>query len=139
MGLDEGAAGLLASFDWPGNVRELENAVFRAVALAQGPLLTQKDFPRLVVGHGNDGLQRRVSARGDRADKADQPDLAAYDRRGDVRPLADIEAEVIRIAVARYGGRMTMVARKLGISRSTLYRKLAELGLSESVGRVAAE
>jgi DNA-binding NtrC family response regulator len=51
--------------------------------------------------------------------------------------LADIEAEMIRLALERYHGRMSLVARRLGIGRSTLYRKLKELGLDTDV--IAAE
>jgi DNA-binding NtrC family response regulator len=46
-----------------------------------------------------------------------------------MRKLEDIESEVIRMAIARYDGHMSEVARRLGIGRSTLYRKLKELGL----------
>jgi len=46
-----------------------------------------------------------------------------------MRKLDEIEAEVIRLAIARYEGRMSEIARRLGIGRSTLYRKLKELGL----------
>ena len=63
---------------------------------------------------------------------------ATYDENGDIRPLAQLEAEAIRLAIQHYGGRMTTVARKLGIGRSTLYRKLRELGLWEPERRVAA-
>ena len=49
--------------------------------------------------------------------------LPLLDATGEVRPLADIEADVIRFALAHYRGRMTEVARKLRIGRSTLYRK----------------
>jgi PAS domain S-box-containing protein len=45
------------------------------------------------------------------------------------RPLEEIEADLIRLAVNLYRGRMTEVARRLGIGRSTLYRKLGELGI----------
>ena len=48
---------------------------------------------------------------------------------GEVRPLEEIEAEVIRFAIAHYRGQMSEVARRLRIGRSTLYRKLDELGL----------
>jgi len=65
--------------------------------------------------------------------------IAAFDQEGDVRPLAEIEAAMIRLALARYRGRMTLVARKLGIGRSTLYRKLKELGLSDIAEGIAAE
>jgi DNA-binding NtrC family response regulator len=48
---------------------------------------------------------------------------------GNLRPLEDIEADVIRLAIGHYRGRMTEVARRLGIGRSTLYRKLSDLGI----------
>lgn len=48
---------------------------------------------------------------------------------GNVRPLGDIEAEVIRLALDHYHGQMSKVAQRLGIGRSTLYRKVRELGL----------
>ena len=49
---------------------------------------------------------------------------------GDLRPLEDIEADVIRFALAHYRGQMSEVARRLRIGRSTLYRKLDSLGLA---------
>jgi DNA-binding NtrC family response regulator len=49
-----------------------------------------------------------------------------------VRPLADIEAEVIRFAIAHYRGQMSEVARRLQIGRSTLYRKLDDLGVADT-------
>jgi DNA-binding NtrC family response regulator len=56
--------------------------------------------------------------------------LALIDAAGNVRPLEEIEAEVIRFAIARYRGQMSEVARRLRIGRSTLYRKLDEIGLA---------
>jgi len=58
--------------------------------------------------------------------------LALLDGTGDVRPLDDIEAETIRFAIAHYRGQMSEVARRLGIGRSTLYRKLDSLGLTDA-------
>jgi DNA-binding NtrC family response regulator len=46
-----------------------------------------------------------------------------------LRVLEDIEADIIRLAIGHYRGRMTEVARRLGIGRSTLYRKLGDLGI----------
>ena len=54
---------------------------------------------------------------------------SAVDGAGHMRKLEDIESEMIRMAIARYDGHMSEVARRLGIGRSTLYRKLKELGL----------
>ena len=50
---------------------------------------------------------------------------------GNLRALDEIEADVIRLAIGHYRGRMTEVARRLGIGRSTLYRKLGELGIGD--------
>jgi DNA-binding NtrC family response regulator len=55
--------------------------------------------------------------------------IAVTDAAGNVRKLEDIEAEMIRLAIEKYKGHMTEVARRLGIGRSTLYRKVRELGL----------
>ncbi len=51
------------------------------------------------------------------------------DDGGDLRKLEDIEADLIRLAIEKYKGHMSEVARRLGIGRSTLYRKLRDLGL----------
>ncbi|MEW6256411.1 MAG: response regulator [Pseudomonadota bacterium] len=58
------------------------------------------------------------------------PNLSLLDRNGHARPLAHLEREAIAAAVSLYGGRMSEVARRLGIGRSTLYRRLGELGFS---------
>jgi DNA-binding NtrC family response regulator len=55
--------------------------------------------------------------------------LPVLDAAGDVRPLDEIEADLIRFAIAHYRGQMSEVARRLRIGRSTLYRKLEGLGL----------
>ena len=60
------------------------------------------------------------------------PGLALLGSAGEVRPLADIEADVIRFAIAHYRGQMSEVARKLQIGRSTLYRKLDDLGVEDA-------
>jgi DNA-binding NtrC family response regulator len=60
------------------------------------------------------------------------PALGLLGPAGEVRPLADIEAEVIRFAIAHYRGQMSEVARKLQIGRSTLYRKLDDLGVDDA-------
>jgi DNA-binding NtrC family response regulator len=61
------------------------------------------------------------------------------DEHGEVRPLEDIESDVIRFAITHYRGQMSEVARRLQIGRSTLYRKLESLGLEEDTGTVERE
>ena len=59
--------------------------------------------------------------------------MSATDISGHMRKLEELESEMIRLAISRYDGHMSEVARRLGIGRSTLYRKLKELGLEEDV------
>ncbi len=62
--------------------------------------------------------------------------LRALDERGNVRALADVELEMIKLAIDHYNGQMSEVARRLGIGRSTLYRKLKEYGIDPETGRI---
>jgi DNA-binding NtrC family response regulator len=55
--------------------------------------------------------------------------IQALSEAGDIRSLEDVEADMIRLAFGRYRGRMTEIAKRLGIGRSTLYRKMREIGL----------
>ena len=153
---------VLAAFNWPGNIRQLENAVFRAVVLAELDTVGLAEFPQIAAQIG-----AKPAAHGEPASAAQQPlvpelsesdldrpesspgawaaDFAAaavaspapvrdalrlLDAAGDVRPLDEIEAELIRYAVTHYRGQMSEVARRLQIGRSTLYRKLDALGLN---------
>jgi DNA-binding NtrC family response regulator len=57
--------------------------------------------------------------------------LRLLDESGDVRRLEALEAETIRFALSHYRGQMSEMARRLGIGRSTLYRKMKEYGLND--------
>jgi DNA-binding NtrC family response regulator len=147
-GVNAAALQLLSRYDWPGNIRQLENAVFRAVVLADAPMLTPDEFPQIAAqidcapasDHAIDPPPMPIEPiEINLATPNDADGFAAFDGDGDVRPLAEIEAEMIRLALERYQGRMTLVARKLGIGRSTLYRKLKDLGISDTVPGIAAE
>ncbi len=61
--------------------------------------------------------------------------LRALDERGNVRSLSELESEMIKLAIEHYQGRMSEVARRLGIGRSTLYRKLQEYGIQHATDR----
>jgi DNA-binding NtrC family response regulator len=132
---DDGLA-VLMRYGWPGNVRQLQNALFRAAVLCDGNALTAADFPQIAQ---ESTLSRRASdyhgktlngAAGTSA-MTQGPGITLYDHDGNMRSLEEIEADVIRLAIGHYRGRMTEVARRLGIGRSTLYRKLGELGIGE--------
>jgi len=61
--------------------------------------------------------------------------MRALDDRGEVRTIAEMELEMIKLAIEHYQGQMSEVARRLGIGRSTLYRKLKEYGIEPDDGR----
>ncbi|NRG17310.1 sigma-54-dependent Fis family transcriptional regulator [Rhizobiales bacterium] len=65
--------------------------------------------------------------------------IRSLNDEGHVHTLTAMEEEMIRVAIDHYRGRMTEVARRLGIGRSTLYRKLKEYGLEEDANQDAAE
>ncbi|WP_022683046.1 sigma-54-dependent transcriptional regulator [Sphingobium bisphenolivorans] len=134
LGLTDDALALLMQHDWPGNVRQLQNALFRAAVLCESDALTPQDFPQIAAQihtrtHGDHG-QARLRALPQPPREA--AGITLFEGDGHVRPLAEIEADVIRLAIGHYRGRMTEVARRLGIGRSTLYRKLAELGIDSA-------
>ncbi len=136
---------LLQSHDWPGNVRQLENAVYRAIVLADGPYLTPNDFPALAGGRPAAPAAPPPALDAPGADpiaSAGLPSAAALaagapadapvrilDDKGHLRTLESIERDLIQLAIDIYSGHMTEVARRLGIGRSTLYRKVREQGL----------
>jgi DNA-binding NtrC family response regulator len=141
---------LLAAYHWPGNVRQLENAIFRAVVLADGDEIDANEFPQIaaLVSCGAESAPPLVepspamvaswpeadSGNGHApATRAASHSLSLTDPLGDVRPLEDIEREAIRFAISHYRGQMSEVARRLKIGRSTLYRKLEGLSLEEDV------
>lgn len=126
LGITDDALALLVEYDWPANVRQLQNALFRAAVVCEGDALTRGDFPQIAALAGRrdavPAAQRMATSGGVTLFRAD----------GHMRALEEIEADVIRLAIGHYRGRMTEVARRLGIGRSTLYRKLVELGIDNA-------
>ena len=155
-GLSRDALDLLQTYDWPGNVRQLENAVYRAVVLADADQLRPVDFPQVTARRAGIEEAREqaellpAAPAPVRIDEApprrappemDADTEAAADRfldpEGTLQTLSNIERDLILFAIERCDGRMTRVARALGIGRSTLYRKLKEYGI-DSDEEVAA-
>ena len=134
LGLTDDALALLMQHGWPGNVRQLQNALFRAAVLCEGDALTPQDFPQIAAQIQTSEAIDRIAPRPRAASQPhrDGAGITLFEGDGHVRQLAEIEADVIRLAIGHYRGRMTEVARRLGIGRSTLYRKLAELGIDSA-------
>ena len=115
------AQALLERYDYPGNVRELENAIQHAVAVSEGKRIHAEDLPAAVRARR---LLPTRSAPGTVADAAPRSDPSR-----DTWSLADIEKEHIQRVLSLHRGNATTAARQLGISRTTLWRKLKEYGL----------
>jgi len=137
MGASAEALACLTAFDWPGNVRQLENAVYRGVILADAPYLQMHDFPAIsgvMVAPPPAEPQGPPTAEPAQSEPfvidgpRDSP-VRVLDARGHLRTLEEIERDLIQLAIEIYAGHMTEVARRLGIGRSTLYRKVREQGL----------
>jgi DNA-binding NtrC family response regulator len=153
-GIEPDALAMLERYSWPGNIRQLENAVFRAVVLADTPMLTVNEFPQIaahVEGYAvtvppapapkekapriegpvmlGESAGTPATIHVPQANGKDAIGIPALSDSGDIRSLEAVEADMIRLAFGRYRGRMTEIARRLGIGRSTLYRKMREIGL----------
>ena len=130
-GANPEAHDLLREYDWPGNVRQLENAVFRAVVLCDSDVLTITDFPQIAQAQGVLTTPKTPVSFGNVSvpgiNNGNQ--IPTKDVDGGLRSLKDVEDDMIRTALEHCRGQMSEVARQLAIGRSTLYRKVRDLGL----------
>ena len=128
-GVEASALDVISGYTWPGNVRQLENCVYRAVVLSDRPLLTLHDFPQIVGLTGADAAPAEtIDGEGLRGMGA-PGGFSPFEEDGHLRSLADVESDMIRLAMQKYASHMSEIARRLGIGRSTLYRKVRDLGL----------
>jgi DNA-binding NtrC family response regulator len=153
-GISGEAMALLSQLDWPGNIRQLENAVYRAVVMSETDQLDAADFPQaaaqalaapdarhvpvepLVIGPGAHSTVPAMVSGSEIpiAPLTSAGTLAMLTNGGEVRPLEEMESEIIRFAISHYRGQMSEVARRLKIGRSTLYRKLDEAAANDPSG-----
>jgi DNA-binding NtrC family response regulator len=106
------AEALLASYSYPGNVRELENIIEHAVALSDGEEITEKELPEALFRN-----RLLLSA----PTSAQSP--------SDIVSLSELEKEHIRLALSVLNYNYSETAKRLGVSRSTLWRKIKDYGL----------
>jgi DNA-binding NtrC family response regulator len=137
LSIGDDALAILMAYGWPGNVRQLHDAIFRAALRSEGDALTAADFPQIerecnFSRRADDYHTPGLSGASATAALSNGAGVTLYGRDGHMRRLEEIEADVIRLAIGHYRGQMTEVARRLGIGRSTLYRKLAELGINDA-------
>lgn len=108
----------LSAHSWPGNVRELENFIYRTMVLNEGVFLDAD-------------LLSGVSVVPEEAPQAQAGlTISLMDGRGGLKTMDEIETLAIQCALSHHDHNVTQAAKALGMSKSTLYRKLAEKGLS---------
>jgi DNA-binding NtrC family response regulator len=157
-GISGEAMARLTQLEWPGNIRQLENAVYRAVVMSEGDQLGVADFPQAIAqtsapaahDHPAEPLVIEPAFHSTAPEMmagneipivplSGPGSLAMLTNSGEMRPLEDLEAEIIRFAISHYRGQMSEVARRLKIGRSTLYRKLDETAANDPASRSSEE
>ena len=127
LDLSADAMNALLTYNWPGNVRELRTAIEHGVVMTTGPTISVRDLPMAVRQAAAASLPRGIT-------KASGEKLSPLD-------LRETERKLILQALAATNGNVTAAAKKLGISRRTLHRKINEMNAEKSHpdGTVAAE
>src|SRR6478672_5793453 len=112
----------LLAYDWPGNIRELRTAIEHGVVMATGKQITLRDLPMAVRQAARAKLPGGVSP------------TEAFGEKTSPLDLHDTERRLIAQALAATNGNVTAAAKKLGISRRTLHRKINEMNAAKAEG-----
>jgi DNA-binding NtrC family response regulator len=121
------AMNALLTYNWPGNVRELRTAIEHGVVMATGPKITVRDLPQSLRQASGATLPRGISP------------SKAFGEKSSPLDLHETERKLILQALATTNGNVTAAAKKLGISRRTLHRKINELNAEKEVAATKAE
>ena len=103
--LSPAALARMDRYQWPGNIRELEHAIERAIIMTDSDILQPGDF---YFGHQND---------------------PGTDLHLDTYNLEEVEKMLIRKAISKHGGNISRAAKELGLTRTSLYRRIEKYGL----------
>ncbi|AHA27804.1 sigma-54-dependent transcriptional regulator [Candidatus Liberibacter americanus] len=137
------ALSTLISYDWPDNVKELEHIVFQSVISSESLQITEDNLSKLMLLYDNEKAKDNLKTLNNSniissqnstnfsndAILTSQYSIMVINKEGEIRSISDIEKEVIQLAMKLYQEHMSEVARRLGIGRSTLYRKIREYGI----------
>jgi two-component system response regulator AtoC len=129
-GLTPEAASAFRLYDWPGNVRELRNMVEHALILEDGDMISTRHLPRDIVPDAEHDPVRRARTRVVNGD-------ASVSLPDDGISLDDVEASLLKQALARSGGNQTHAAELLGMTRDKFRYRMKKLKDSNQ-GRRAA-
>jgi DNA-binding NtrC family response regulator len=126
--LSDDALRAMMDYEWPNNVRELEGVIERACTMASGSLVQMFDLPTQLWKPELE-LRRHAAAQAHRATEA----VLQSGAGPKVTPLAELEKQAILNTIEQLKGDKMLVARLLGIGKTTLYRKLKEYGMTEGM------
>src|SRR5207248_6442580 len=117
----------LLTYNWPGNVRELRTAIEHGVVMATGPKITVRDLPASLRQAASATLPRGISP------------SKAFGEKSSPLDLHETERKLVLQALATTNGNVTAAAKKLGISRRTLHRKINEMNAKEEAPAIKTE
>jgi len=120
LDLTADAMNAFLTYDWPGNVRELRTAIEHGVVMATGPKITLRDLPMAIRQAAGASLPRGISP------------AKAFGEKMNPLDLQETERKLVLQALATTRGNVTAAAKKLGISRRTLHRKINEMNAEKS-------
>ena len=126
LDLTPDAMDALLTYNWPGNVRELRTAIEHGVVMAIGPKITVRDLPTALRQAASAVLPRGISA------------AKAFGEKSSPLDIRETEKKLIMQALAATNGNVTGAAKKLGISRRTLHRKINEMNAAKSQANAAS-
>jgi len=121
-GVTKEAKILLEKYPWPGNIRQLENVIYRAIVLSNNEILNEDDFSQIMNGNGNGANNHKNHNNG--------KCISIIDESGKFKTLSNIEYEAITAALEYHNWHISEVSRQLDVGRSTLYRKMEEMGIN---------
>ena len=126
LDLTPDAMDALLTYNWPGNVRELRTAIEHGVVMGTGPKITVRDLPTALRQAASAVLPRGISA------------AKAFGEKSSPLDIRETEKKLIMQALAATNGNVTGAAKKLGISRRTLHRKINEMNAAKSQANAAS-
>jgi DNA-binding NtrC family response regulator len=121
----EDALRVIESYYWPGNIRQLENLVYRLVVLVDEEILEADHLQEMMPS----GAMECLGGEGEKQQVMRARKVPLLNDEGELRRIRDLEEDVIYFALKFYNGRISEVARRLGIGRSTLYRKMNDFDI----------
>lgn len=143
--IGDAAMALLTSYSWPGNIRQLENAIYRAVVISQSDMLRVEDVvmtsnalqQRLWVQQKEDTSSQVTISSAFKPEK--RQTIALLNEQDEFRSLEDLEAEILLKALSYYRWHITKIAKVLGLTRATVYKKMKQAGIEDPREQSVAE